>query len=89
MESDDRGELKPTMMRALPGGKMDDSTYAAIEDALDRIEAPMVGSGRFLTLAERIQALTPDLASLREERDRLQREIADLRGMVARPDGAA
>ncbi len=49
--------LKPDMLRALPGGKIDDSTYEAIEGALDRIEAPLTDGKRWLTLPERIDAL--------------------------------
>jgi hypothetical protein len=51
-------ELTADMAKALPGGQMDDSTYSQIEDALDKIEAPMCDAvGRYLTLVERIAAL--------------------------------
>lgn len=50
-------ELTATCTKLLPGGKLDDSTYSEIEDALDRIEAPMTDGGRWLTLAERIAAI--------------------------------
>jgi len=53
-------DLKMTCARLLPGGKMDDSTYEQIEDALDKIEAPMTEGGRWLTLVERILAIGHD-----------------------------
>lgn len=54
-------ELKPDFLRSLPGGSLDDSTFQAIEDALDRAEAPCRADGdkgRWLTLPERIAALS-------------------------------
>lgn len=49
--------LTPDFAQSLPGGKMDNATYAAIEDALDKIDAPMQSeSGAWLTLPERIAA---------------------------------
>jgi hypothetical protein len=51
--------LTADLTRGLPGGKLDDSTYSQIEDALDRIGAPMKSEGRWLTLAERVAALRP------------------------------
>lgn len=55
--------------KLLPGGKLDDSTYEAIEAALDRADAPLVppGGGRYMTLVERVEAMG---AELKEERDR-------------------
>ena len=53
-------ELKPDFLRSLPGGSLDDSTFQAIEDALDRADAPCRADGdkgRWLTLTERIAAL--------------------------------
>lgn len=51
-------ELTQTMSRSLPGGQMDESSYSAIEDALDAIQAPMCdGGGQFLNLVQRIAAL--------------------------------
>jgi hypothetical protein len=62
-------ELKADCLRLLPGGKMDDSTYEQIEDALDKIEAPATGpDGRWLTLAERILALAHGQHAQPEER---------------------
>lgn len=49
--------LTADFTRALPGGKLDDATYEAIEDALDRAEAPCTIDGRWLTLPERVDAL--------------------------------
>ena len=44
--------------QALPGGKLDDSTYGNIEDALDKIEAPAKdANGKWLSLHERIAAI--------------------------------
>jgi hypothetical protein len=53
-------ELTADFVRSLPGGKLDDSTYEAIEDALDRAEAPCTLDGRWLTLAERVDALAAE-----------------------------
>jgi hypothetical protein len=50
-------ELTADFTRSLPGGKMDDSTYEAIESALDKADAPMqTTDGRWLSLAERVAA---------------------------------
>jgi hypothetical protein len=50
--------LTADFVRALPGGKLDDSAYEQIEDALDRAEAPcQAPDGKWLTLAERVAAL--------------------------------
>jgi len=49
--------LKADFLRSLPGGKLDDSAYEAIEEALDRADAPMRVDGKWLTLAERVAAL--------------------------------
>lgn len=55
----ERGELTADFVRALPGGKLDDSQYEEIETALDRADAPCQATdGRWLTLAERVAALT-------------------------------
>ena len=50
-------DLKADCLRLLPRGKLDDSTYEAIEEALDKIEAPMTADGKWLTLVERILAI--------------------------------
>lgn len=51
-------ELTADFTRSLPGGKLDDSTYEAIESALDKADAPMHGDdGRWLSLAERVAAV--------------------------------
>jgi len=51
-------ELTADFTRALPGGKLDDSEYEAIESALDAGDAPcQAGDGRWLALAERVDAL--------------------------------
>ena len=52
-----RGVLVATMTRALPDGKMDDSTFEQIETALDHADAPCMEDNRWLTLPERIAAL--------------------------------
>lgn len=57
-------ELKADMTKVLPGGKLDDSTYSQIEDALDKIEAPMKDGTRWLTLPERIAAIGEEVRSL-------------------------
>ena len=50
--------LKADFTKALPGGALDDTTFGAVEDALDRADAPMQAeNGRWLTLPERIAAL--------------------------------
>lgn len=57
-------ELATDMLRALPGGKMDDSTYEAIEEALDIAGAPCTDGGVWLNLVERVRALArPDLSN--------------------------
>lgn len=50
-------ELSADFVRALPGGKWDDSAYEAVEEALDRAEAPIQVGGKWLTLPERVAAL--------------------------------
>lgn len=53
-------ELTADFLRGLPGGGLDDSEYQAIEDALDRLEAPcQAENGRWLKLHERVSALSP------------------------------
>ncbi|EWY35810.1 hypothetical protein N825_34175 [Skermanella stibiiresistens SB22] len=55
--------LSADCAKLLPGGKLDDTAYQALEDALDRALAPMCGpDGRWLTLAERVAALGKALA---------------------------
>lgn len=56
-------DLVPTMQRALPGGAIDDSTFDAIETALDRVDAPCRSPDgtRWLTLPERVLALAAEL----------------------------
>ena len=51
------GDLHADFTRALPGGKLDDATYEAIESALDRAGATIQDGPRWLTLAERVDAL--------------------------------
>jgi len=54
--------LTADFVRALPGGKMDDSQYEDIELALDLCDAPCLGAdGQWLTLAERVKALSTEL----------------------------
>jgi hypothetical protein len=53
-------ELTATCQKLLPGGVVDDATYAEIEDALDRADAPATVGGRWLKLHERIAALTAE-----------------------------
>jgi hypothetical protein len=53
-------ELTATCQKLLPGGIIDDATYAEIEDALDRADAPATVGGRWLKLHERIAALTAE-----------------------------
>ena len=54
--------LTPEMQRSLPGGRMDDATYSAVEDALDSVHAPMQdANGHWLTLPERVLALAATL----------------------------
>lgn len=58
--------LKPDFLRALPGGAMDDTTFQDVEDALDRAGAPCRAdgdTGRWLTLAERVAALSAPQAA--------------------------
>lgn len=54
-----RTELKldETIARSSPGGVVDFSTFEALEEALDKADAPITDGGRFLTLVERISAL--------------------------------
>ena len=87
-------ELTADFAQSLPGGKLDDSTYSKIEDALDRIDAPMTGDdGRWLSLHERIAALAPppadhrrvqDAAPARPELDAL---IAEAKAQAPQPGG--
>lgn len=58
-------ELKADFVRSLPGGKLDDSDYEAIETALDKAGAPCQASdGRWLGLAERIDRHARDRQAL-------------------------
>jgi hypothetical protein len=57
--------LTAEMTRGLPDGKMDDSTYEQIEVALDRVCAPCKMGTKWLTLAQRIDALG-DMVRLRK-----------------------
>lgn len=80
--------LTADMAKALPGGNLDDSTFQSIEEALDAAEAPMRGAdGKWLTLPERIRALSrgvaegnQDVAAARRERDEAieEKEYAEL-----------
>lgn len=70
--------------RALPGGQMDDSTFEAIEDALDRADTPSMIDGRWLTLPERIAALPTQPAGDAIER---AREIIAFLGGASAIDG--
>jgi hypothetical protein len=54
-------DLTADFVRTLPGGALDDATYSDIETALDLVDAPCTGSGRWLTLPERIKALAAEL----------------------------
>jgi hypothetical protein len=49
--------LTADFTRSMPGGRLDDSTYEAIEEALDRADAPCRDGARWLTLAERVARL--------------------------------
>lgn len=53
----DELKLDEDIARSLPGGVIDYATFEAIEEALDRANAPMTEGERFLTLKERIDAL--------------------------------
>lgn len=71
------GELQADFTRSLPGGKLDDSTYEAIEEALDKADATVRGTdGRWLTLPERVTALQSDLDATRDEVGRLRAILA-------------
>jgi hypothetical protein len=76
--------LTATMVRGLPGGGMDDSTFAAVETALDAAWAPSTSEERWLTLPERVAALgagrSKMLAMLREcaEGHALHNDLLDL-----------
>ena len=53
----DELKIDEDIARGLPGGVIDYPTHEAIEEALDRANAPMTEGGRFLTLVERMAAL--------------------------------
>jgi hypothetical protein len=60
-------ELTADFVRALPGGKMDDSAFEAIETALDRADASCRDEdGRWLTLPERVADLGTKLKTAKE-----------------------
>ncbi len=63
-------ELVADMTRVLPGGGKDDSSFSAIEDALDMADAPMIIDGKWLTLVERIAALSNPLPRVSDEPER-------------------
>lgn len=56
--------LTATMTRSLPGGVIDDTTFSAIEDALDQAGAPMTEDKRWLTLPERVAGLAAEHAAM-------------------------
>ncbi len=56
-------ELKADFTKAFPGGTMDDSTFEAVEHALDLAGAETrAEDGRWLTLPERVASLAAELA---------------------------
>jgi hypothetical protein len=66
--SPERAELTADFAKAFPGGAVDNSTFEAIESALDKADAPCQGpDGRWLTLPERIAALAPPKADGEED----------------------
>lgn len=64
-------ELTADFTKALPSGALDDATFEVVESALDRAEVPAFAGGKWLTLAERVEAL---IAS-REEAERDAHEL--------------
>jgi hypothetical protein len=74
-------ELTATCQKLLPGGIIDDATYAEIEDALDRADAPATVGGRWLKLHERIAALTAERPAASAE----PQSQADSSPQAARP----
>lgn len=74
------------MTKALPGGSIDNSTFEDIEFALDRADAPSRVDGKWLTLPERIAALTTPPARVAIERAReLFQAILDQDGREINP----
>ncbi|ATC34078.1 hypothetical protein CA606_18050 [Caulobacter vibrioides] len=62
----ERIEIDPDIARGLPGGQVDLATYEAIEEALDKANAPVTANGKFLTLAERVAAMAAHVERLAE-----------------------
>lgn len=50
-------KMDESIARGLPDGTVDYATHEAIEDALDRADAPLQIDGKWLTLAQRVDAL--------------------------------
>lgn len=75
-------DLTCEMTKSLPGGQLDDTTFEAIETALDKVGAPLTADARWLTLPERVEAL----ANLGSDVERLvQRAAAEIKGGVNAP----
>lgn len=62
----DELKIDEDIARGLPGGVIDYATHEAIEEALDRANAPITEGGRFLTLVERISAFASQRNDLLE-----------------------
>lgn len=80
----DELRLDETIARSSPGGVVDFSTFEALEEALDKADAPITEGGRFLTLVERINTLAartegrdsrPSGGAWRPDLDAVAREV--------------
>ena len=71
-------DLTATCTKLLPGGKLDDSTFSQVEDALDAVDAPMTDNGRYMTLVERIAAYGKEVAQLRAQASNVQECFAKI-----------
>jgi hypothetical protein len=75
-------ELRADFTKALPGGAIDDSTFEAVEEALDRAEAPARGEdGHWLTLPERVASLAGEIEHLRAVNKVLPEALAALKSL--------
>lgn len=71
-------ELDLNIARGFPDGTLDQSTFDAIETALDKADAPCRDGGRWLTLPERIASLHAQLDARTEERDTLRAQFDEI-----------
>lgn len=71
-------DLRAARTKHLACGKLDDSTFSQVEDALDAVDAPMTDNGRYMTLVERIAAYGQEVSQLRAQAANVQERFAKI-----------